>query len=79
MQTAKGQFEVKEIYRALALTAAHLHLMIRDHLDVVEAANAATVDNQSIDSASSFVLSPPLTRPFCSRMDEPFYQQNVRM
>jgi hypothetical protein len=53
--------------------------MIRDHLDVVEAANAATVDNQSIDSASSFVLSPPLTRPFCSRMDEPFYQQNVRM
>ena len=69
---------MKEIYRALALTAAHLHLMIRDHLDVVDAATVAA-DHQSINSASSSLLPPPLLRPFCLPMDEPFQQQNIRV
>ena len=61
---------MKEIYRALALTAAHLHLMLRDHLDVVAATDDATY-------SSSFQL--PLPRPFCPPMDEPFHQQNLRV
>ena len=28
----KGEFEVKEMYRALAITAAHFHMMIRKTL-----------------------------------------------
>ena len=33
----QGELEVKEIYRALMIIAAHLHLMIRDHHDESEA------------------------------------------
>ena len=29
----QGKIDLKEIYRALAITAAHLHLMIRDISD----------------------------------------------
>ena len=33
----QGELEVKEIYRALMIITAHLHLMIRDHHDESEA------------------------------------------
>ena len=33
---SKGEPDVKEIYRALAFTAAHLHLINRRHLAVTE-------------------------------------------
>ena len=59
----KGEPDVKEIYRALALTAAHLHLMTRHHFSVF--------NEEEEDSAPRF-------RP-CRSMENPLYQQNVRV
>ena len=72
----KGKFDVKEIYRALALTAAHLHLVIRDHVDGVATATAsASAENDP----SSYSFQLPLPRQFCPSIDEPFHQKNLRV
>jgi hypothetical protein len=60
---SKGDLDENEIYRALALTAAHLHLMTRHHFAVYYE------DQQD---------SVPRFRP-CRSMENHFFQKNIRV
>jgi len=46
----KEEFDMKEIYRALAITAAHLHLIIRETLFVSAAAEPLHIHQCAMDT-----------------------------
>ena len=46
----KEEFDMKEIYRALAITAAHLHLIIRETLFVSAAAEPLHIQQCAMDT-----------------------------
>jgi len=81
----QGEFDVKEIYHALALTATHLHLMSRDqHLATVAAdllATGAVVGDEPRQrnygpSAAATSFRRQRLRRRCDT-DTDFYKKNI--
>ena len=50
----KGELEVKEVYRALAFTAVHLHLMSRHHQAAFEEDEEAAPRHRPCRSMENF-------------------------
>ena len=64
----QGDFDVKEIYRALAFTAAHLHLISRDYFP------PSTTTGTGGDEAPAAHQNRR-----CQQTESSFYLQNLRM